>query len=98
MDQQEVSVWVGSQLVPQKAQLQKNEILLVLLLLDDSGSIEESGNTQAVIDGYNGFLGEVKTSLGGIRIKTMFLNNEMDIPFQNPNEVQLLSHQTYRPA
>src|SRR3989344_2614476 len=98
MDQQEVSVWVGSQLVSQKGQLQTKEILLVLLLLDDSSSIEESGNTQAVIDGYNLFLEALKNAPGIVRVRTMFLNHNWDISFQKPSEMQLLSHQIYRPV
>lgn len=96
MDKQEVSVWVGNQLVPQKGQAK--EILLVLLLVDDSGSIAGSGNTQAVIDGYNGFVEALKNAPGEVRIKTMFLNNKRDVPFQHPNEVEPLSRQTYRPT
>lgn len=97
MSQQDVSGWVGNQLVARKGQLQTKEILLVLLLLDDSGSIEGSGNTQAVIDGYNGFVEALKTAPGEVRVKTMFLNNKRDNPFQRPKELQLLTRQTYRP-
>jgi len=97
-DQQDVSQWVSGQLaVSQGQQIQAKEVLLVLLLLDDSGSIEGSDNTQAVIDGYNGFVEALKTSPGEVRVKTMFLNNKRDNPFQHPSEVQLLTRQTYRP-
>ncbi len=99
VDQQDVSQWVGSQLaVQQGQQIRAKEILLVLLLLDDSGSIKDSGNTQAVIDGYNGFVEALKTAPSEVRVKTMFLNNKRDIPFQHPKEVQLLTRQTYRPT
>jgi len=98
VNQQDVSAWVGNQLVPHKGQTQTKEILLVLLLVDDSGSIEGSRNTQAVIDGYNGFVEALKNAPGEVRIKTMFLNNKRDIPFQHPKEVEPLSRQTYRPT
>lgn len=101
MNQQEVSGWVGNQLVPQKGgELATKDILLVLLLLDDSGSIRTSGNTQAVIDGYNGFIEALKKAPGEIRVKTMFLNGygRRYIPFQSPNEVEAMTPQTYIPA
>lgn len=98
MNQQEVSLWVGNQLVQRQGQLKTKEILLVLFLVDDSGSIEGSNNTQAVIDGYNGFVEALKNAPGEVRIKTMFLNNKRDIPFQHPQEVESLSRQTYRPT
>ena len=93
--QQEMSVWVGRQLVtpPSKAK----EVLLVLLLVDDSGSIEASGNTQAVIDGYNGFLEALRSAPGEVRVKTMFLNDRTERGFHVPAEVPFLSGETYRP-
>jgi len=98
-EQQDISQWVSGQLaVQQGQQLQAKEVLLVLLLLDDSGSIESSRNTQAVIDGYNGFIEALKGAPGQVRIKTMFLNIKVDLPFQHPNEVQPLTRQTYRPT
>lgn len=101
MNQQEVSGWVGKQLVPQKGgELATKDILLVLLLLDDSGSIGSSGNTQAVIDGYNGFIEALKKAQGEIRVKTMFLNGygKPVTSFQHPNEVEAMTPQTYYPA
>lgn len=92
-----MSLWVGNSLIRQDRELQQNEVLLVLLLVDDSGSIRGSGNTQAVIDGYNGFLEALQGSPGEVRVKTMFLNNDVDTPFQHPSEVQPLSGETYRP-
>lgn len=97
MEKQDVSSWVGNQLVLKHGQLKAKEVLLALLLVDDSGSIEGSGNTKAVIDGYNGFLEALQGSPGEVRIKTMFLNNRVDVPFQSPREVQPLSCETYRP-
>jgi len=99
-EKQKDSQWINDKILVQE-NLQKEkqkEILLVLLLLDDSGSIEHSGNTQAVIDGYNGFIEALKGALGEVRIKTMFLNNMVETPFQNPNEVHQLTWRTYRPA
>lgn len=98
MDQQDVSSWVGGQLVPQQRQLQAKEVLLVLLLLDDSGSIEGARNTVAVIDGYNGFVEALRNAPGEVRVKTMFLNSKVETPFLHPREVQLLTRQTYRPT
>lgn len=101
MNQQEVSGWVDNQLVPQKGgELATKDIFLVMLLLDDSGSIEEAGNTQAVIDGYNLFVEELKNALGEVRVKTVFLNGygRPAMPFQLPREMEALSSQTYRPA
>lgn len=97
-DQQQVSQWIGGQLAAQSGQVQNKEVLLVLLLLDDSGSIEGSRNTQAVIDGYNGFIEALRSAPGEVRVKTMFLNSKVETPFQHPNEVQSLSQQTYRPT
>lgn len=96
--QQDVSQWVGGQLVAQYGQVQAKEVLLVLLLLDDSSSIEGSGNTQAVIDGYNGFIEALKGAPGEVRIKTIFLNNKVETPFQHPSEVHPLTRHTYRPT
>ncbi len=97
MHLQDVSQWVGNQLIAQRGQIQTKEVTLVLLLVDDSGSIEASGNTQAVIDGYNGFVEALRSSPSEVRVKTMFLNNKVDTPFQDSNEVQQLTGQTYRP-
>lgn len=98
MNQQEMSVWVESQLVAPRREIQAKEVLLVLFLVDDSGSIEGGGNTQAVIDGYNGFMEALRNAPGEVRVKTMFLNNLIDLPFQNPKDVGLLSERTYGPT
>lgn len=97
MTQQEVTGWVSEQLAPHQESAQLKEVLLVLLLLDDSGSIEGAGNTQAVIDGHNGFVEALRGAVGEVRLKTMFLNRAVEKPFQHPDAVELLSRQTYRP-
>lgn len=97
MTQQEVTGWVSEQLAPHQDSAQPKEVLLVLLVLDDSGSIEAAGNSQAVIDGYNGFVEALKGAPGNVQISTMFLNKRTESPFQHPREVQPLCRETYRP-
>lgn len=78
--------------------LQKQDVLLVLLLLDDSGSISGSGNTQAIIDGYNEFLKVLENAPGEVRVKTMFLNNIGNGSFLETKYIEKLTKQTYHPS
>lgn len=93
-NQKEMSQWVGSRLVVSKAQVK--ERLLVLLLADDSGSIESSGNKQAVIDGYNGFIEALRGAPGETLIMAMFLNDLTERGFHTPSEVSFLTQESYR--
>ncbi|MBI3251662.1 MAG: VWA domain-containing protein [Candidatus Andersenbacteria bacterium] len=75
----------------------KKEILLVLFLIDDSGSIQGAGNTQAVIDGCNSFLERLQASPGNVQLKIMFLNRRTETGFQELGDVVPLTGDTYRP-
>jgi len=53
-----------------------SEVVLVTVLLDDSGSIRFSGNTQAVRDGHNGVIDALNASKqsGSVLFYTRYLN------------------------
>lgn len=98
MSNQDIEKWAGLQLVTNNGRIQKRDILLVVLLIDDSGSIATSHNTKAVIAGFNGFRKALLNAPGEVRLKTMFLNNTTaDTSFLDPKEVQELTRLTYRP-
>ena len=66
-----------------------------MLLIDDSRSIGSRGNAQAIINGYMKFIESLRKAPGQVLIKTMFLNNIVNLPFQAPGTVAPLS-QNYR--
>lgn len=100
MDKQELSVWMGSQVAPVGAIVPQRELLLVRLLVDDSGSIESAGNTQAVIDGYNSFLEVLRDSPSDVRVSRWFLNSRLGggRSFRRPADSPLLSREIYQPG
>jgi hypothetical protein len=60
-----------------------DEVILLGILADDSGSIQYAGNTQAIIDGYNSVLGAFKKSKqrDNVFIHGKLLNGKIINPF-----------------
>lgn len=77
-----------------------SESVLVTMLIDDSGSISFNGNTQNVIDGYNGVLEALQTSKqkDGILVHTKYLNGVILYPYTLVETIHPITHVQYKPS
>ncbi len=80
-------------------QIRQSEVILVNILVDDSGSIRFGRNTEAVRDGHNLIIDALNASKqqNNILIHTRLLNGEIICPYRSiDNAVRLDSH-NYNP-
>ena len=63
--------------------VQSSEVVLVTIMVDDSGSIRFNGNAQLVRDGHNSVLNALTASKqnGSLLVHTSYLNGEILFPF-----------------
>lgn len=75
------------------------EVLLVKLLVDDSSSIDYSGNTQHVIDGHNLMIDSLSGSkaAGATLISCQYLNGKVLYPFVPLDQAVRMDTRNYRP-
>ena len=76
-----------------------SEVTLVSLMIDDSGSIESEGNTDAVIDGHNVVLDALEKSKAqaGILLFTRYLNGSVLYPYSFIKDAIQMSRKNYDP-
>jgi hypothetical protein len=76
-----------------------SEVVLVTVLLDDSGSIRFSGNTQAVRDGHNGVIDALNASKqsGSVLFYTRYLNGKLINPYRPLAQAERLDAHNYNP-
>ncbi len=76
---------------------QVNEVTLVSMLVDDSGSIEAAGNTDAVMAGVNGILDALRGSKapGAILVHIRLLNGRVICPFVALQDAPALDRTNY---
>lgn len=75
-----------------------NFLLLVNLLIDDSKSIENYGNTDSVILGHNEYLDRLSSAPGKVLVRTRLLNGKLLSPdYLQPSEAPRMSKANYRP-
>jgi len=81
------------------AAIPSSEVVLVTLLIDDSGSIRFSGNAQAVRDGHNGVIDALKASKqgGGVLFYTRYLNGGVINPYRPIDQAERLDAKNYNP-
>ncbi len=79
---------------------QSSECLLVSLLIDDSGSIESAGNTQAIIDGHNSIIAEFKNAKNAndILVHTRYINGNILYPYSSLDDVIMMTNRNYCPS
>ncbi len=75
-----------------------SEVVLVTLLVDDSGSIDASGNEQTVRDGCNLVMQALASSKqnDGILVSIRYLNGTVLTPFVPLDQAPVLDSQNYR--
>jgi hypothetical protein len=81
-------------------QFEESEAFLVSILVDDSGSIRFSGNSQAVRDGYNVVIESLKSSkqCGSILVHTEYLNGFVLNPYNPIAGVVKMDSGNYDPS
>jgi hypothetical protein len=77
--------------------IQSSEVVLITLLIDDSGSIRSGGNEQNVIDGYNLILDGLLNSgaADDILMHTRYLNGTVLYPYSLIENVPRLDENNY---
>jgi hypothetical protein len=89
-----LATFAGQQLVQTGS---GKEVLLVLTLIDNSGSIKTSRNTELVREGYNAFLGKLQGApQGKVLLKKVFFDTA-DPDFHPPSDEDLLTEGNYDP-
>jgi len=80
--------------------VQASEVVLVTLMLDDSGSIRFAGNAQAVRDGHNEVLRALQDSKqqDQILVHTRYLNGHVLFPYGPLDQAVELDPQNYDPS
>jgi hypothetical protein len=80
-------------------QIQQSEVILLSVLVDDSGSIRFEGNTQAVRDGHNLILDALRDSKqqDNILAHTRLLNGEVIYPYGLIDSAVKLDQHNYDP-
>lgn len=77
-----------------------SEVLLVSLLIDDSGSIDAAGNEQVVRDGVNFIVDSLKKSKQGqgdsILVSIRYLNGTVLVPYVTLDQVPKLDTSNYQ--
>lgn len=75
------------------------EVTLVTQLIDDSGSIRFSGNTEAVRDGHNGVLDALKVSKqsSSVLVGCRYLNRDVLYPYRTLDAADRLTAGNYNP-
>jgi hypothetical protein len=75
------------------------EALLVTLIVDDSWSIEASGNTQALRDGVNGLIDALQSSKqsASVLVSCRTLNDGLVYPYVMLENAPLLDNNNFRP-
>lgn len=79
--------------------VQASEVVLVAMLIDDSGSIRFAGNSQTVREGHNLVLDallKAKQS-GDVLIHTRYLNGTVLYPFSLVKDAMLMDNHNYDP-
>ena len=76
-----------------------SEVVLVTLLIDDSGSIRFAGNVAAVRDGHNRVLDALKASKqqDAILVHTRYLNGHILFPYSPLAQAKRMDSQNYNP-
>jgi hypothetical protein len=79
--------------------VQSSEAIIVTLLIDDSGSIRMSGNTQSVRDGYNGCLDALKDAKqeNSMLVQTSYLNGNVLTPYCLRGNAVRMNQSNYNP-
>jgi hypothetical protein len=74
-----------------------SEVVLVTLLVDDSGSISASGNEKAIIEGHNAVLEALRLSKvrEGVLVHTRYLNGKVLSPYVMLEQAVLMSRSNY---
>lgn len=76
-----------------------SEVVIVAMLMDDSGSIRFAGNSQAVRDGHNLVLSSLKKSKqqDGILVMTRYLNGEILYSYTQLDQAIVMDSNNYNP-
>lgn len=80
-------------------QITSSEVVLVSGVIDDTGSIQYAGCTQAVIDGYNLIITSLRASKqsGDVLVTATLFNNGLLHPYVSLSQAVLLDSNNYRP-
>lgn len=76
------------------------EVVLVTLVLDDSGSIRFAGNTQAVRDGHNGLIDALQGAKqsASVLVSCHYINDGVLYPYVMLNNATRLDSHNYNPG
>jgi hypothetical protein len=80
--------------------VQASEVVLVTMMIDDSGSIKYSDNVGNIINGHNMVLNALKDSKqnDGILIHTKYLNGKVLYPYCSLDQATIMDQSNYDPV
>ena len=79
--------------------VESSEVVLVTMLIDDSGSIDHAGNAKAVRDGHNAVLDALaaSTQQSAVLVHTRYLNGTVLFPYAPLSQVERMTTTNYHP-